>query len=95
MRTELPDTGDPHDMRGKPPYELEIIVAEFGGFGAGVSDLKKAGAARGELIRQWREHERDLVDMQLEAAKSVKWATILAAVAATLSAISTLIQAFR
>jgi hypothetical protein len=33
--------------------------------------------------------------MQLEAAKSVKWATIMAAVAATLSAISTLIQAFR
>jgi len=95
MRTELPDTGDPHGMRGKPPYELEIIVAEFGGSGAGDSDLKKAGAARGELIRQWREHERDLVDMQLEAAKSVKWATILAAVAATLSAISTLIQAFR
>jgi hypothetical protein len=25
MRTELPDTGNPHGMRGKPPYELEIL----------------------------------------------------------------------
>jgi hypothetical protein len=97
---QVSDEADPYSLRGKPPYELEIMIATFGGSGAGASDLKKTAAARGELTRQQREHERDLVDKQLAAAdkqlaaaNSVKRATVLAAIAAAASAIGTIVQA--
>ena len=83
----MPDTADRYGMRNKTDAELEALAIE------GAQNFPdRAGAARAELIRRQREHAEKFVNKQLAAATSVKWATILAAIAAVASAIGTIVQ---
>jgi hypothetical protein len=91
----LPGETDPYGMREKPDWELEGLALSD----RASRDPNLIGAARAELARRRREHAAALVNKQLEAAnrqlaaaKSVRWATILAAIAAVASALSAIFQ---
>ena len=99
----MPDEADPHGMRSKSDSELENIAL---GSGA-VPQERIVGAARAELDRRQRVHERDTVDRQMQAAnrqlavgsetaKAARLAAIAAwgaAIAAAVSALGTIAQA--
>src|SRR3954464_8593213 len=63
-RGKLSDEGDPHGVRNMSAAELENIA-----LGSGALPRERVvGAARAELARRQRVHERDAVDRQMQAA---------------------------
>ena len=102
-RGKLSDEGDPYGVRNMSNTELENIAL---GSGA-VPQERIVGAARAELDRRQRVHERDAADRHMQAAnrqlavgsetaKAARLAAIAAwgaAIAAVASALGTIAQA--
>ena len=68
----MPEDADRHGMRSMSDAQLENIAA---GVGLPPND-ERPGAARAELARRRRGHERALVDKQVQAAEKLLAAAV-------------------